>query len=131
MKIFSSVKKLSVTAKTAAIKNTAAILLVLCCMQSTQVIAQEWQTLEKTTAPELYAEKCGMCHRAGGMGTGILGRRLSAEQAKLENRTDLQAAYIETAVRAGVGVMFPISRAEVSDAQLQVLTGYLVKEPQR
>jgi mono/diheme cytochrome c family protein len=87
--------------------------------------AQEWVSLEKSAGAELFGEKCGMCHRATGMGTGILGRRLSPEQALLENRTDLQPALIETAVRAGFGVMFPISRAEVSDAQLQLLVEYL------
>ena len=92
------------------------------------VLAQEWISLEQTAPAALYEEKCGMCHRAGGMGTGILGRRLSAEQALLENRSDLQAAYINTVVRAGIGVMFPISRAELSDDQLLVLTSYLVKE---
>jgi len=92
------------------------------------VSAAEWTSLEKTSPAALYEEKCGMCHRAGGMGTGILARRLPAAQALLENRTDLQPAYIETVVRAGVGIMFPLSRAEVSDAQLQVLNDYLVKE---
>jgi hypothetical protein len=109
-------------------KTRHVFLFILLMPVATGAAAAEWITLANTTPAALYAEKCGMCHRAGGMGTGILGRRLPAEQALLENRTDLQAVYIETVVRAGVGVMFPISRAEVSDAQLQMLTEYLVKE---
>lgn len=69
-----------------------------------------------------------MCHRMGGVGTGILGRRMSVELALLENRGDLQPAFIETAVRSGLGVMFPLSRGELSDAQLQRVIGYLVKD---
>src|SRR5687767_6515838 len=109
-----------------SMKKLFKLLLAGFYVHAMNVSAQEWISLEQTAPAALYEEKCGMCHRAGGMGTGILGRRLAAEQALLENRTDLQAAYIETVVRAGVGVMFPISRAEVSDAQLQMLTSYLV-----
>ena len=112
-------------------KKLPALFLALGCLPATTAAGEEWLSLEKTTPAELYGEKCGMCHRAGGMGTGILGRRLSAEQALLENRTDLQAIYIETVVRAGSGIMFPISRAEVSDEQLQMLIAYLTRETSR
>lgn len=90
--------------------------------------AQEWTSLEKTAPEALFTEKCGMCHRANGMGTGILGRRLSAEQALLENREDLQPEFVRNVVRNGFGVMFPISRAELSDAQLQTLVDYLTSK---
>ena len=103
------------------------VLLACSVFASSLVIgAEEWVSLEKTEPSTLYNEKCGMCHREGGMGTGILARRFSAELAVLENRRDLQPAYIETAVRAGIGIMFPISRAELSDPQLQVVVDYLV-----
>ncbi len=99
---------------------------LLLCASSLQ--AQDWVSLEKADGAALFGEKCGMCHRATGMGTGILARRMSPELALLENRTDLQPALIETAVRSGFGVMFPISRGEVSDEQLEKLVEYLVKE---
>ncbi len=87
--------------------------------------AEEWVSLEKTEGNALFGEKCGMCHRATGMGTGILARRMTPELALLENRRDLQPEFIGTVVRNGFGVMFPISRGEVSDAQLQTLVEYL------
>jgi cytochrome c553 len=95
---------------------------------SSSVMAEEWVSLEKADGAALFGEKCGMCHRATGMGTGILARRMSPELALLENRTDLQPALIETAVRSGFGVMFPISRGEVSEEQLKKLVEYLVKK---
>lgn len=95
---------------------------------SSLVIGAEWVSLKQTEPSALYNQKCGMCHREGGMGTGILARRFNAELAVLENRRDLQPVYIETAVRAGIGIMFPISRAELSDPQLQVVVDYLVNE---
>ena len=84
-----------------------------------------WISLEKNDGPGLFQEKCGMCHRPGGMGTGILGRRMSPELALLENRQDLEGPFLETVVRNGFGIMFPISRGEVSDAQLAVIIDYL------
>jgi cytochrome c553 len=103
----------------------AAALMLLC---AAPLQAEEWISLEKSGGAALFGEKCGMCHRATGMGTGILARRMSPELALLENRPDLQPALIQTAVRNGFGVMFPISRGEVSDEQLQKLVEYLVKE---
>ena len=89
----------------------------------------DWVSLEKTTGKGLFHEKCGMCHGdAMGMGTGILTRRMPAEQALLENREDLQGPFIENVVRSGFGVMFPMSRGEVSDKQLQGIIAYLTAE---
>jgi cytochrome c5 len=104
------------------------MLLVTAILATSSARAEEWVSLEKSEASELFGEKCGMCHRATGMGTGILARRMTAELALLENRPDLQPDFIKTAVRNGFGVMFPISRAEVSDPQLEKLVEYLVKE---
>lgn len=110
-------------------KIVSVILAVLLGTMMLPAAAQEsWQSLEKTSGEGLFQEKCGMCHRAMGMGTGLLARRLSAEQALLENREDLQEPFIETAVRSGFGVMFPMSRGEVSDRQLQSIIDYLVAE---
>ena len=106
----------------------AKLLLFAAVFFSKAANAEEWVSLEKADGAALFGEKCGMCHRATGMGTGILARRMSAELALLENRTDLQAEFVRTAVRKGFGVMFPISRGEVSDPQLDTLVAYLVKD---
>ena len=82
-------------------------------------------SLTHTGGEALFAEKCGMCHRSGGMGTGILERRMDNELALLENRNDLQKVFIENVVRNGFITMFPISRAEVSDEQLDQIATYL------
>lgn len=103
-------------------------LLIAATFISSGAMAEEWVSLEKADGAALFGEKCGMCHRATGMGTGILARRMTPELALLENRTDLQPQFIQTVVRSGFGVMFPISRGEVSDEQLQKLVEYLVKE---
>jgi len=103
----------------------ASILLCSCVAQA----EDNWVSLEKTTSQELFKEKCGMCHGdVMGMGTGILARRMDPEIALLEKRDDLQGPFIENVVRSGFGVMFPMSRGEVSDVQLQSIIGYLEEE---
>jgi cytochrome c553 len=81
------------------------------------------------TPVEQYVELCGMCHRAGGMGTGLIARRLPAGQAELEQRGDLTADLVETVVRIGIGNMPRLSRAEVSDAALAAIAAYLADGP--
>lgn len=81
----------------------------------------------KSPAEALFVEKCGMCHRQMGMGTVLLSRRIPAGQAMLEQRNDLTRAYIESAVRGGIGNMPRITRGEVSDQQLGIIAGYLAK----
>ena len=110
------------------VKRFSGAVLVASVLVTGSVQAQEWVSLAKTQPAELFNEKCGMCHRPGGMGVGILARRMSAELALLENRRDLQPALISTVVRSGFGVMCPSSRAEVSDPQLQTIIKYLTKE---
>jgi mono/diheme cytochrome c family protein len=75
---------------------------------------------------QLFSETCARCHRAGGMGTGILSRRKGiAADGQLEKREDLVASFIKVVVRAGTGNMPRISRAEVSDRQLAKIADYL------
>lgn len=76
----------------------------------------------------LYRERCGMCHQTIGMAVGILARR-PADESKgfLEDRADLSAAFVRTAVRAGIANMPRMSRGEVSDAELAAIAAYLAK----
>ena len=76
----------------------------------------------------LFASRCGMCHRAGGMGTGLLARRPNAGAGLLEDRRDLTADFVKAVVRAGTGNMPRVARGEVSDAQLARIAAYLAKD---
>lgn len=73
----------------------------------------------------LFKEKCGACHYETGMGTGLLSRRYEGDLALLENRENLTPQLITLAVRDGLGNMPRLSRAEVSDAQLDAISAYL------
>jgi mono/diheme cytochrome c family protein len=76
---------------------------------------------------QLFHQKCAMCHGPVGMGTGLLARRMKPEVAQLEARDDLSAAYVERAARIGILNMPPITRGDVSDAQLASIAQYLSK----
>jgi mono/diheme cytochrome c family protein len=75
----------------------------------------------------LFHEKCAMCHGVGGMGTGLLARRVDPKVAELEKRDDLTPDYVVTAARTGIGNMPTISRGEVSDPQMTAIAAYLAK----
>jgi mono/diheme cytochrome c family protein len=82
--------------------------------------------LAQGPAPEgkaLFHEKCAMCHGPGGMGTGVLARRV--QPAELEQRTNLAADYVFQYARRGFGNMPPITPGEANDAQLRAIGQYL------
>ena len=76
---------------------------------------------------QLFHRKCAMCHGAVGMGTGLAARHMKPDLAPLEHRNNLSAAYVEQAARIGVLNMPPITRGDVSDAQLASIARYLSK----
>lgn len=73
----------------------------------------------------LFEHKCAMCHGKDGMGTGLLARRMNPAIAELQKRDDLGAAYVTKVARIGIGNMPPITRGDVSDAQMARIAVYL------
>ena len=71
----------------------------------------------------LFHDKCAMCHGPGGMGTGLLVRRV--QPGELEKRDNLNAAYVFQYARRGLGNMPPITPGEVSDPELRAIGDYL------
>jgi mono/diheme cytochrome c family protein len=73
----------------------------------------------------LFLRRCGVCHLEGGMGTLILARRLPANQAKLQDRTDLTPEFVTRVARNGQGAMPRITPVDATDAELQAIANYL------
>jgi mono/diheme cytochrome c family protein len=69
-----------------------------------------------------------MCHEQGGMGTGLLARRV--QPALLEQRANLNPGYVFQYARRGLGNMPPVTPGEVSDAELKAIAAYLAAGPQ-
>ena len=73
---------------------------------------------------ELY---CIGCHGAGpgNPGTQRLEERLSADQAPLLDRDNLQPDYVKLVVREGFKLMPPFRPSEITDEQLDLMTDYI------
>ncbi|MBU6206633.1 MAG: c-type cytochrome, partial [Alphaproteobacteria bacterium] len=77
----------------------------------------------------LFSNKCGYCHLVGGMGTNLLTKLRAPDHLSglLAERTDLKPDYVKYVVRNGYLAMPRISRAEVTNAELDAIARYLAK----
>lgn len=106
------------------IRNTSRLLL------AALALAAPLQALAAAPTPPagkvLYEQRCGMCHQTIGMAVSILSRRAGdTSKGLLEERSDLSAAFVQAAVRSGIGNMPRVARGEVSDPELAVIAAYL------
>ncbi len=85
---------------------------------------------DTATAADTYRAECGYCHLTRGTGTFMLGRRLGEDNALLEQRSDLEADYVRFVVRNGIVSMPPLTRVEVTDAELDRIVEYLTESSQ-
>jgi mono/diheme cytochrome c family protein len=78
----------------------------------------------------VFTKNCLGCHAAtpGNIGTMVLAKRLGKEQAVLDQRTNLEPAFVSAIVRYGVGIMPGFRVTEISDAELDQLTAYLARK---
>ena len=103
-----------------------AAMLLLLSLPATTALAQA-----VPDGKTLFAQRCGLCHWAGGGGTWMLERRLGGDKALLEARTDLQPAYVRLVVRAGIASMPRFTRVDVSDTDLSAIANYLARPEPR
>ena len=77
----------------------------------------------------LFDRHCSFCHAAGPghAGTMRLTEARGAAKALLEERTDLDPAYIRLVVRQGLVEMPPWRKVELDDAALQQIAAYLAR----
>jgi mono/diheme cytochrome c family protein len=73
---------------------------------------------------ELFTARCGGCHLEGGFGTGAIARSHPGEPSLLAQRRP-PADLVRAVVRNGYRSMPPIRRAELDDAALGSIAGYL------
>jgi mono/diheme cytochrome c family protein len=90
--------------------------------------AQDQATIQKGS--DIYQYWCATCH---GRGPGNPGTTALAAKYKgalpgvLEDRTDLTPLAVRFAVRRGTSIMPFFRKTEVSDADLDAITQYLVR----
>lgn len=78
-----------------------------------------------------FKQRCAACHGDNGWATRVLSRRVAKGQATLESRTDLNPDIVRIAVRNGIGMMPAIRKAELPDAELAAIGGYLSKRKRK
>lgn len=79
----------------------------------------------------IYEHHCTGCHERGNghPGTQSLGYLYGKEKAALADRDNLTPEYVRLLVRHGRGLMPAFRPAEISDAELKILTEYLATGP--
>jgi (+)-pinoresinol hydroxylase len=82
-------------------------------------------TDQQERGKRLYYKACIHCHAPGVWGTNRLSERMSAQDAVLENRTNLPVEAVRTIIRAGIGSMPAFRRSELSDADAQAIAAYV------
>lgn len=96
----------------------------------TQIEAVTFGLNSDVAGERLYGRECAYCHVGRNTGTTMLGKRLpEGTPAQLHERDDLAADYVKIVVRNGLVNMPPLSRAEVSDEELDQIARWLAKEP--
>ena len=78
---------------------------------------------------QLFRNRCGACHLEGGFGTNVLAARFGRAHVNapplLTARKDLTADYVKQVVRQGKVAMPPLSRVEVTEAELDSIAAFL------
>jgi len=78
----------------------------------------------------LFQNDCAVCHGDGPAkpGTRALKVKYGGKlPALLEERTDLSPELIRSVIRQGLTVMPPFRKTEMSDADLELIVGYLTR----
>ena len=84
-------------------------------------------TADQTKGRALFNASCSYCHSERGHATTLLAKRVGAENAVLEKRTNLNAELIRAVVRHGINSMPWYRRAELSDRDLDCIAAYLTR----
>lgn len=103
---------------------TAALTVILVCACSTTSVRSQNDTAD---GAQLFARHCAECHapELGRPGTQQLGWIRGDDFAVLEQRSDLNAAYVKVVVRNGLLEMPAFFPSVLPDEDLERIAGYL------
>lgn len=85
----------------------------------------------ESSGKKIFLQFCDACHgkAPGRPGTEELELKYQgALPAALEDRNDLNVDTVKYVIRNGFGIMAPMRKTEISDAQVQALAEYLAKD---
>jgi mono/diheme cytochrome c family protein len=101
-------------------------------VQSSGAAERAKPAVDLAKAKVVYDARCGtVCHAKGGIGTFNLEKRLGAENSVLADRSNLSVELIEHVVRHGIASMPYLTRAELPDSELELISAYLTRPAQQ
>ena len=103
------------------------IMAVVLIVAGNALAAEPTLTADQDKGRTLFNESCSFCHGERGHATTLLAKRLGADNAVLEKRTDLSVELIRHVVRHGINSMPWYRRAELSDRDLDSIAAYLTR----
>ena len=107
---------------------TPRITTLLTMFAASTLIGEQCLADDTLTPAEAYHARCAACHepiQGPSAGVWFLRATRGPDQALLSQRKDLTAEYIRLAVREGLTVMPPLTRAEVTDEELDAVITFL------
>lgn len=102
-------------------------ILIAVSLGTDALTAERPLSAEAARGKMIYEERCVHCHQKQFWAGNRIRQRMGDQYAPLDQRTDLNAAYIHQALRRGVGSMIPYRRTELSDAEIDALAAYLTR----
>jgi mono/diheme cytochrome c family protein len=103
------------------------LIFVLALLAAPAFSAETPLSAEQAQGKALFNTNCTYCHSERGHATTLLSKRVGPEKAQLERRANLAPELIRHAVRHGINSMPWFRRAELSDADLQLISTYLTR----
>lgn len=104
------------------------LIAALCFINAAALLAAEpTLTADQARGRALFNESCSFCHGERGHATTLLAKRVGAENAVLEKRTNLNSDLIRAVVRHGINSMPWYRRAELPDRDLDAIAAYLTR----
>lgn len=107
-------------------------LAVFCAAAAATPAAAQDDTPSQTgaTGQAVYEKWCRPCHAQGGGHPGTARLILSRGEAfsNILQRPDLNADYIKTVVRDGYQMMPPFRVTEITDAELEAVASYILRQ---
>ena len=88
------------------------------------------QSADANAGKAVFNQWCAPCHGEGRYMAGTNGLRAKYKDEKpavLEQRTDLTPQVVKAFVRAGVGIMAPFRKTEITDSELDALAAYVTR----
>jgi mono/diheme cytochrome c family protein len=113
-----------------SMRNFLLMTMAVSAATATPIFAQDADALVKR-GNAVFQHWCAPCHAAGPRHPGTSALAVlykGAKPAPLEERTDLDPGITRAFVRAGVSIMPPFRKTEISDAELDALATYLARK---